>query len=120
MLIKRRSFSIAVIITAIVVSLVVELTYIYFSVAMGFAIFIASLIEDEFSIREGVYVLLGALMLLLVSYWLAYIYDETLTEFTNNDSRYLNRIPFYAVAAGVWGSCLLVWSLIRKLWTRQE
>ena len=91
-----------------------------YAVAAGFAFFIASVLEDGFSGREGLFLLLGAVVLLLGSVALAFFYNESFTEFVNNNSHYLQRIPFFAFVAGVWGLCLVIRSLFTGRWREND
>lgn len=113
---QRKHFTYAALTTMVIALVVFDLSLIGFGVVAGVGFFAASAIEDGFSGREGLYLLFGAAVLFLASYGLAYWYNESFTEFANTNFRYLQRVPFFAVVAGVWGLCLVVQSLITGRW----
>lgn len=101
---------------AIALTIIFDLTRLHLAVAMGLAVFVGSVIEDGYSEAEGRYILLLAGMLFIASFGIAYMYEKNLIELANdsNTPYLLRSIPFFATATGVWGSCLVIRSLIYR------
>lgn len=102
-----------------IATIVFDLSSLGFGAAMGFALFLASLIENHLSGTDGLYAIAGSAALFAASTAVAHLSGQSLIDYID-DVRHvsMHRLPYFATAIGVLGACLVVRSIVTGRWNR--
>jgi len=112
---KLRKILLAVLLIIVgVLVIFFDYTRLEFAVAIGLVIFVDLLFEKEVTLTFGLYILLAATVLFIVSLGIAHMFGKNFIELANNSNTpyFFRLIPYLSITLGVLGSCLTVRFLI--------